>query len=59
MQTQVQVQPVKEKTGGLIHLAGRHDGVALCGAKLTGPASPAKEKCVVCLDFTRRAWHAR
>jgi hypothetical protein len=58
-QTQVQPEPVKEKVGGVVHLPGRHEGVALCGVKLAGPGSPGKEKCVVCLDFTRRAWHVR
>jgi hypothetical protein len=35
-------------------------GVALCGRKLSGkPTSAAAERCVVCLDLTRRTFVGR
>ena len=37
-----------------------HPGVALCGCKLTGrPTSPSAERCVVCVDLTRRSFYGR
>jgi hypothetical protein len=35
-------------------------GVALCGRKLSGkPTSASAERCVVCLDLTRRTFVGR
>jgi hypothetical protein len=35
-------------------------GIALCGCKLSGkPTSAAAERCVVCLDLTRRTFVGR
>jgi hypothetical protein len=37
-----------------------HPGHALCGRKLSGqPTSASAERCVVCLDLTRRSFVGR
>jgi hypothetical protein len=37
-----------------------HPGRALCGRKLSGkPTSASAERCVVCLDLTRRTFVGR
>jgi hypothetical protein len=62
--TQSVSRPHQARTGTPFRIAHAEDptqpGFALCGRKLSGqPTSAAAERCVVCLDLTRRTFVGR